>query len=296
MIVLRYLEGLSEQEIAWSLEMAVERVTTLEESAVKSLEPLLRDDERDPTAEVFVGGEPPEKPRTSTAPGPAPRTRAALRAAFERAGSQSPGMAPSRRSVALHVTRRRRRHVAWALGGVAAVTVAVLVPLSLAGSGSAGRPGIVRLGSSGSSRVAGAAAASSGSTTVVSGPAGGSTPSSAAVALQILAPASEPPVATECSETVDVAPNGDISPLFCSDGGINVLAWQAYAKRNPSVMSLGREATSSVVLAAMCNDLVSSVHASVNDEINIEALAARYNGWSFTIPRFTAATCRSLGK
>ncbi len=293
-IVLRYLEGLGDQEIASSLKIAVERVPTLEESAVRSLEPLLGDD-RDPTAEVFVGGAPVEKP-TSTTARPAPRTHAALRAAFERAGSHSPGMAPSRRSVAAHVRRRRRRHVAWALGGVAAVTVAVLVPLSLAGSGAAGRSGVVQLGTSGSSRGAGAAAASSGSTTIASGAGGGSTPSSAAVALQTLAPASEPPVETVCSETVDVAPNGDISPLFCSDGGINVLAWQAYAKRNPSVMSLGRGATSSDVLAAMCDDLVSSVHASVNDEINSEALAARYNGWSFTSPRFSAATCQSLGK
>ena len=294
-IVLRYLEGLDDQEIATTIGTSLDRVAALEEAAAGALEPTVAPDvDRDPTAEVFVDGRPPEQPNSTTIR-PSPRTRASLRAAFERAGSHSPGMVPSRRSVAVHVTRRRHRRVAWALGTVAAVTLAVLVPLALGGSAPNGRNGVVQLGASGSSRGTTAAGAS-GSTTVAAGAEGGSTPSSAAVEIQTLAPASEPPVQSECSVTVDVAPNGDISPLFCPDGGINVLAWQAYAKRNPSVMSLGRGATSSDVLAAMCNDLVSSVHASVNDEKNVEALAGRYNGWTFTISGFTAASCRSPGK
>jgi len=294
-IVLRYLEGLDDQEIATSIGTSLDRVPALEAAAAGALEPLLDPDvDRDPTDEVLVGGESPQQP-TSNPIVPSPRTRATLRAAFDRAGSHSPGMVPSRRSVAVHVTRRRHRRVAWALGTIAAVTLAVLVPLAVGGSAPRGRSGVVQLGGSGSSTGA-AASGSSGSTTVAAGASGGSTPSSAAVELQTLAPASEPPVQSECSVTVDVAPNGDISPLFCADGGINVLAWQAYAKRNPSVMSLGRGATSSDVLAAMCNDLVSSVHASVDDEKNIEALAARYNGWTFTISGFSAASCRSPGK
>lgn len=116
-------------------------------------------------------------------------------------------------------------------------------------------------------------------------------PPPAPVAAQALAPATSQPSVPECSETVDQVTGGRLSPLFCPDGGINVLAWEALAKHEPAVMRLGPGATQSRVLAAMCADLVSSVHASVPQEMDAEELAARYNSWTVTIGQAQVLSC-----
>jgi hypothetical protein len=106
----------------------------------------------------------------------------------------------------------------------------------------------------------------------------------------ILSPESAPPVVDECSITVTTSADGNVSPLFCVDGGINTAAWTWYAGNHPQVMALPASATSSQVYAAMCDDIggTGGVHNTLPIEQNSEQLAARYNGWTFGgDPEFT---------
>ena len=95
-------------------------------------------------------------------------------------------------------------------------------------------------------------------------------------AFAILSPQTSPPVLAECSITLTDDADGNVSPILCTNGGVNVPAWNYYAANHLAVMSLGQSATASQVLSAMCSD------TSTNPiEENAEQLVSHYNGWAF---------------
>ena len=51
-----------------------------------------------------------------------------------------------------------------------------------------------------------------------------------------VAPASS---VTECSLALEIGAHGNAGPLFCPDGGINVLAWAYFAKKLAELHSAG---------------------------------------------------------
>jgi hypothetical protein len=96
-----------------------------------------------------------------------------------------------------------------------------------------------------------------------------------------LPPATVPPAAgvSECSLTLQIGADGNAGPLFCADGGINVLAWSYFAKDNPLVMALSSAAVQQQVETAMCTDLKTS---TIPIETSAGQLAFRYYGWKFS--------------
>ena len=72
--------------------------------------------------------------------------------------------------------------------------------------------------------------------------------------------------------------DGNASPVYCPDGGINVQAWTYFEKLKPQVMALSPDSTVQQVEAAMCADLSDS---TVPIETSAGELAFRYYGWEF---------------
>ena len=95
-----------------------------------------------------------------------------------------------------------------------------------------------------------------------------------------LSPATVPSKAPECSQQITYSASGVVSPLTCTNGDLNVLAWNSLATLEPSVMSLGYGASSSQVQAALCSD----VHANISNPIEEVSyqISALYYGWNFT--------------
>jgi hypothetical protein len=104
------------------------------------------------------------------------------------------------------------------------------------------------------------------------------TPTTTAAAA--LPPAVVPPVpgVSECSVTLQVGADGNAGPLSCPDGGINVLAWNYFAKNHPLVLALTPDASVQQVEAAMCADVRTS---TIPIETSTGELAFRYYGWTF---------------
>jgi len=102
-----------------------------------------------------------------------------------------------------------------------------------------------------------------------------------------LAPANVPPVVAECSIPLGIGADGNGGPLFCSNGGINTRAWHYFAgMRGAAVLGLGDHATPSAVLDTGC------ASATTWPIVTSDAdLAARYYGWTFTVPSFDTSTC-----
>jgi hypothetical protein len=98
---------------------------------------------------------------------------------------------------------------------------------------------------------------------------------------EILSPATVPPVTALCTAQLTTAEDGTISPLFCSDGQLNMRAWDYLAADNLQVMALNRNAGPDKVRAAITEDL--RTRASGPRECNAALLAAAYYGWSFHI-------------
>jgi hypothetical protein len=107
-----------------------------------------------------------------------------------------------------------------------------------------------------------------------------SSPSSPASTSTRLAPAPSLPVAAECSLSLTTSADGNVSPLLCPDGGVNVSAWHVYATNNLLVMEQPRDATENQVVQAFCSDLAGG-HTTLTIEQSAEELAAHYNGWAF---------------
>jgi hypothetical protein len=96
--------------------------------------------------------------------------------------------------------------------------------------------------------------------------------------LAVLAPASVPPLVNECRQKLTYSADGNASPLTCTSGGLNVLAWRFYASVGTAVMSLGRGAALHRIYSSMCTD--NSVdHATGPEEQAAATLASEYYGW-----------------
>lgn len=93
-----------------------------------------------------------------------------------------------------------------------------------------------------------------------------------------------------------------MTPLLCPDGGVNVTAWQDYAKGSldgkplswSKTMSLGRSATAAEIETAMCTDYV-DLYGTNPLTISSGRLAAAYFGWSgsakATVEAFLGQNC-----
>lgn len=104
------------------------------------------------------------------------------------------------------------------------------------------------------------------------------TTTTAPVQSDILAPATTPPVVDECSLSILTTADGNAKPLFCPDGGINVLAWNFYVGEGFSpLLGLGPSASEATVIQTMCTD-----YQGIPRGESAASLAAAYYGWSFT--------------
>jgi hypothetical protein len=109
-----------------------------------------------------------------------------------------------------------------------------------------------------------------------------------------LAPATVPPVSNECTIRLTHDADGNVTPLLCGNGGVNVFAWRQYAKGYvcgagstdcgtevwSKVMQLGADANSAEVYQAMCSDY-KDIYGTKPLTISDEELAAAYYGWNF---------------
>jgi hypothetical protein len=114
---------------------------------------------------------------------------------------------------------------------------------------------------------------------------------------KILKPANIPPKVAECKQSLIYASNGNLSPVKCSNGNLNILAWNAISAQEPKVMRLGYSPTQSQVQSAMCSDasaanIDSSVAISAPIEETAYYLSALYYGWNFSInPATVLSSC-----
>jgi hypothetical protein len=106
---------------------------------------------------------------------------------------------------------------------------------------------------------------------------------------QILPPATDAPVVNLCSKPVAATSDGNVIPLQCSSGALNVRAWTFYSSISASVLSLGLNPTQGQVQSAMCDDIAHN-HATRPEEASGYRLAAAYYGWSFNFDP-TQVTC-----
>jgi hypothetical protein len=98
---------------------------------------------------------------------------------------------------------------------------------------------------------------------------------------EVLSPAPGPPVVALCSEQISIGSDGNVSPLFCSNGALNRLAWKHYADAHLSVLGLGIFASDTDVATAVGQDMRGNSTGPM--ECSAYRLAAAYYGWSFGI-------------
>jgi len=98
---------------------------------------------------------------------------------------------------------------------------------------------------------------------------------------EVLPPAPGPPVGGLCSEQLTYRADGNASPLFCTNGDVNRLAWRYFADKRLTVMGLGIFAADTDVATAIRQDL--SGHATDAVECSAYQLASVYYGWGFGV-------------
>jgi hypothetical protein len=109
----------------------------------------------------------------------------------------------------------------------------------------------------------------------------------------ILAPANVPPRVGLCRQQLLIGADGNAGPISCSNGKVNQLAWEYFAKLNLDVMALGSDALPDQVLRAMCSDVQSGGSTRVI-EVSAYNISALYYGWKFGISpsqEFLAGNC-----
>lgn len=101
----------------------------------------------------------------------------------------------------------------------------------------------------------------------------------------VLAGETTRPVEPECARPVTLTSDGNVFPLLCAHGRVNVGAWLFYSRLRPSMMSLARNASLSGIISALC-DFHRDVPAGFNtssetlpEQEDIFLLAEAYNGW-----------------
>jgi hypothetical protein len=109
----------------------------------------------------------------------------------------------------------------------------------------------------------------------------------------ILAPANVPPRVGLCRQQLIIGADGNAGPISCSNGELNQLAWEYFAKLNLDVMALGSDALPDQVLRAMCSDVQSGGSTRVI-EVSAYNISALYYGWKFGVSpsqEFLAGDC-----
>jgi len=99
---------------------------------------------------------------------------------------------------------------------------------------------------------------------------------------QVLPPAQDLPVASLCSKPIVTTTDGNALPLTCSNGALNVRAWNYYSLISASVLGLGLNPTQGQVESAIC-DALKHNHATRTQETSGYKLASTYYGWTFNI-------------
>jgi hypothetical protein len=102
------------------------------------------------------------------------------------------------------------------------------------------------------------------------------------VSHQVLPPASDEPVVNLCAKPVVSSADGNVMPLQCTSGALNVTAWRFYADISASVLGLGLNPTEGQVVNAVCDDLAHN-HATRVQEASGYRLAVAYYGWAFNV-------------
>jgi hypothetical protein len=102
-----------------------------------------------------------------------------------------------------------------------------------------------------------------------------------------LSPATVPSKVPECNQQITFESTGNPAPITCANGYLNTQAWSALATLEPSVLTLGYNATSSQVQSALCADYeAGKSDANTNDFNVIEGsayqIATLYYGWNFS--------------
>jgi hypothetical protein len=103
----------------------------------------------------------------------------------------------------------------------------------------------------------------------------------------VLSPATVPPKTAECTQPISFAANGTSGPVQCANGDLNATEWSALAALEPTVMSLGYNATATQVQSALCSDAnASSSDANTKNGSLVEAvvyqISVLYYGWNFS--------------
>jgi hypothetical protein len=142
----------------------------------------------------------------------------------------------------------------------------------------------------GSSPTATATASSSASPSPTASAAPSAVGDETPVEKQVLAPASDLPVANLCQTAVTFTADGNVTPLLCKTGALNVQAWFFYKSVSASVLGLGLNPTEGQVESAMCDD-INHNHATRVEEASGYKLASTYYGWSFAID-VTKVSCQ----
>ena len=107
---------------------------------------------------------------------------------------------------------------------------------------------------------------------------------------QVLAPAQDLPVANLCQTSVSFTADGNVTPLLCKSGALNVQAWFFYKSVSASILGLGLNPTEGQAESAVCDDLNHN-HATRVEEVSGFKLAATYYGWSFAVD-VTKVSCQ----
>jgi hypothetical protein len=102
------------------------------------------------------------------------------------------------------------------------------------------------------------------------------------IARQALPPATDLPSADLCSAQIQTTADGRATPLVCSSGAVNVLAWKFYSSISASILGLGLNPTQGQAESAVCDDLIHN-HATRPEEVDGFKLASAYYGWSFVV-------------
>jgi hypothetical protein len=113
---------------------------------------------------------------------------------------------------------------------------------------------------------------------------------------EILPLAKNRPVRPECLTAVTPTTDGNAYPLTCSNGEVNVAAWESYATLLPRLLTLGRTVTRCQVYEAeVAPALSSEENLTYPETFASYQLASAYYGWSLNIP-YPASTKTSWEK
>jgi hypothetical protein len=96
------------------------------------------------------------------------------------------------------------------------------------------------------------------------------------------APTPKPtPRVVACRLRLTVGQDGNAFPLFCSNGTVNLTAWDYFAPTDPRVMSLSSDASYGQFQTAYCADMRGGSTFPIENS-GVE-LAGRSHGWRFSV-------------